>query len=158
MKVIYAQQPIPDLGGKQMIFLVGPTPRSSSVPSWRPGALSLLEDKGFDGNVFVPEPEGGDWVGDYIDQIGWEDQALTYCGRRGCIAAWVPRDLETMPAFTTNVEFGLYLLSGRLLYGRPPGAPKTSYLDRMYQIKTGTSPYDSLEDLMEGAVGMARRK
>ena len=42
---------------KKSIFLAGPTPRSKEVKSWRPEAIRLLKEKGFDGVVFVPEFE-----------------------------------------------------------------------------------------------------
>ena len=42
---------------------------------------------------------------------------------------WVPRELRTMPAFTTNVEFGIWADSGKAVLGYPPKAPKCRYLD-----------------------------
>lgn len=133
------------------IFLVGPTPRSPSVPSWRPEAIKLLEETGFKGTVFVPEVFGM-VVQTYIDQVDWEDAALVLSSQRGCIAAWVPRELENMPAFTTNVEFGMFLNCGRFVYGRPDGAPKTRYLDRMYEKRTNETPCNTLKALIEQAV------
>ena len=149
-------RPGDEVDDKQMpcIFLVGPTPRSPSVPSWRPEALEILISLGFKGTVFVPEVF--EMVSQtYIDQIDWEDAALTLCSQRGCVAAWVPRELETMPAFTTNVEFGLYLNCGRFVYGRPDGAPKTAYLDRMYEKRVGGTPHSSLRSLLEHAIKRA---
>jgi hypothetical protein len=56
----------------------------------------------------------------YLDQVEWE-----YAGLESCtaVAFWVPRQLPTLPGFTTNVEFGRYVDSGRCVYGRPDGAP-----------------------------------
>ena len=136
------------------IFLAGPTPRSSSVLSWRPTAVDILSSIDFHGFVFVPERN--DWTVkfDYVDQIEWELAGLLHCG---VIAFWVPRDTETMPAFTTNVEFGMYINSGKILYGRPDGAPHTRYLDHLYNKITGMKPFSSLNDLMVASVDKANK-
>jgi hypothetical protein len=126
MHVVYARQDRPVEG--PALFLAGPTPRSRDVPSWRPGALRILAEPSFAGTVFVPEEpgEGGlsPTAGD--EQVYWEWRCLE---RADAIAFWVPRDLKTLPGFTTNVEFGLYCRSGKALLGYPPGAAKLHYLD-----------------------------
>src|SRR4051812_25224758 len=83
------------------IFLAGPTPRRPEVPSWRPQALGLLRQLGFGGAVYVPERR--DWSGrvSYLDQVEWEYAGLEHCS---VVAFWVPRDVQTLPGFTTNVE------------------------------------------------------
>jgi hypothetical protein len=150
MRIIYAKQSFSAFRDEPSIFLVGPTPRSPDVASWRPKALRLLKE--FDGIVFVPEPPNGNWQGSYLDQITWEWKALDICAVSGVIAAWVPRDIETMPAFTTNVEFGRYVGSGHLWYGRPIDAPNNYYLDRLYLNVTKREPCNTLEDLMQCAM------
>ena len=130
------------------IFLAGPTPRSVDVASWRPAAIAALETVGFSGTVLVPERS--DWAVkfDYIDQIEWELDGMRHAS---VIAFWVPRDMATMPALTTNVEFGLNVRSMKALYGRPEGAPHTRYLDYLYTKYTGATPISSLVRLMEAA-------
>lgn len=133
MNVIYARQALPKdtvsgQGLRNSIFLVGPTPRSEAVPSWRPDALEILRDLKFDGTVFVPEDEGwGRFNHDgYKDQVWWEIEAL---GMAAAVAIWLDRRLPDMPAFTTNTEVGLLLAfkPERLVLGVPEGAQKTSY-------------------------------
>ncbi|MFT5681894.1 MAG: 8-oxo-dGTP pyrophosphatase MutT (NUDIX family) [Myxococcota bacterium] len=124
MQIIYAKQPHPS-SWSAAIFLAGPTPRSADVPSWRPEALRLLEAAGYNGVVFIPEDAEGEFRGTYIDQVAWERDALA---ASDCVLFWVPRDLSTMPAFTTNVEFGLWVQSGRAVLGYPKGSPKNRYL------------------------------
>lgn len=106
--------------------------------------IAALEKASYDGVVFVPETEDGTWKHAYTEQIDWEQKYLYECD---LILAWVPRDLETMPAFTTNVEFGAFVQSGKLVYGRPDSAPKTRYLDALYEEATLGKPYRTLAEL-----------
>lgn len=121
---VYALELPPDTCSKSM-FLAGPTPRDAAVLSWRKEALQVLEDAGYDGVVFIPEPRDGIWKNDNNAQIKWEELCLH---RADCILFWIPRDLETLPGFTTNVEFGAWMDSGKIVFGAPVGAPKNSYL------------------------------
>jgi 8-oxo-dGTP pyrophosphatase MutT (NUDIX family) len=58
-----------------------------------------------------------------------------------------------MPAFTTNVEIGLWAHSGKVLLGAPPGAPKTSYL--LYTAaRLGIPVHTALDSLLRMAVGL----
>lgn len=126
MKVVYAMEEFPSSFTKA-IFLVGPTPRSEEVSSWRPDALRILEEKGYDGVVFVPETADGEWKHNYDEQIEWEDKGLQLAD---VIVCWVPRDLKTMPAFTTNHEHGEWYRSGKTVLGCPDfeKTPKMRYL------------------------------
>lgn len=121
--------------------------------SWRPTAIELLQGAGFDGTVFVPERTDWSTMVNYDDQVEWE-----WAGLDGAtvIAFWVPRDMKTMPALTTNVEFGLYVKSAQTVYGRPPNAPRTRYLDSLYRREhEGRIIYETLATLMERAVELA---
>jgi hypothetical protein len=150
MDVVFALEPIrkfseePDVP----IFLVGPTPRRRDIKSWRPEALEILEKAGFGGTIYVPEDRTGEYRHDYNFQVEWEHKALEHCRKHGAIIAWVPRDLRDMPAFTTNVEFGLYVTSPCFFYGRPNHAEKNRYLDWAYQKFRGEIPQDNLTDLV----------
>lgn len=154
MKIICSDQPIQDLLdlSHHSIFLVGPTPRSRAVKSWRPDAIEILKELNYDGQVIVPERSvPADHV-DYDAQVEWEHFGLDYCIN---IAAWIPRDLVTMPAFTTNVEFGMYVDSSKLLYGRPDDAPKNRYLDWVYKKFNPTRLiHNNLKDLMIHSTGL----
>jgi len=111
------------------IFLAGPTPRNELGVDWRPDAIRLFKQWGFDGVLFVPSPFitlYDKHEHNYYHQIDWENRALSVAT---VIMFWVPRSLETRPAFTTNVEFGMYVGSGKIVYGRPDNAPKCGYLD-----------------------------
>ena len=153
MNAVYADQPL--VVTPPTLFLAGPTPRSSDVPSWRPEALDLLRQLGFAGTVLVPERR--DWAArfEYHDQVEWEFAGLETCT---VVAFWVPRDKATLPGFTTNVEFGRYVGSGRCVYGRPPGAPHTRYLDWLYTKLTGRPPADTLRDTLAAAVAGSLRE
>lgn len=125
MRVVYAKQEPPE-SWHHAIFLAGPTPRDPKTPSWRPEALEILEGLGYEGVVFVPEPENGEWRGSYTDQTEWEKMGLEMADK---IVFWVPRDLRTMPALTTNIEYGRYVDTGKAVLGYPDGAEKMRYLD-----------------------------
>lgn len=130
MKVIHVPQELPAFAGDYVpnsIFLAGPTPREEGVNGWRPTALAILKESGFDGCVFVPQDENWGWCGDYDRQVKWEWEAL---GRAERTLFWVPRDLKDMPAFTTNVEFGFMVATcpDRVTLGFPEGSPKNRYL------------------------------
>lgn len=126
IKIVYAQSPLPTTVTKT-IYLAGPTDRNLRPTPWRQDALQILRDLSFDGHVFVPELEDGAWNGDRDAQWAWEDAAMS---RADAIVFWMPRDLETMPGFTTNIEWGLYAGSGRVVLGVPSGAPKTDWMER----------------------------
>lgn len=151
MQILFADQPLAI--HPPSLFLAGPTPRHRDVASWRPEALEILRRLGFAGAVLVPERQ--DWAAkfDYQDQVEWE-----YAGLEACtvIAIWVPRHRETLPGFTTNVEFGRYVGSGRVVYGRPDGAPHTRYLDWLYRKLTGSEPEATLEGTLRAAVEKTR--
>jgi 8-oxo-dGTP pyrophosphatase MutT (NUDIX family) len=149
MQVVYAKQNPPD-SWKHAIFLAGPTPRDPKTPSWRPEALKQLEAMGYDGVVFIPEQADGQWKGSYTDQTEWEAMGLEMSDR---IVFWVPRDLVSMPAFTTNVEFGRHVDGGKVVLGFPEGAPKTRYLDWMAGDADPDVPVvNTLKETLEAAI------
>lgn len=159
MKTVWAKQPIPtDIPS---IFLAGPTPRSGDVKSWRPEAIQTFRNLGFTGAILAPEPEGalgeggtGTWCHTYMDQVEWEDEALN---QATVILFWVPRDLEKMPAFTTNIEWGTWHRSGKVVLGAPEEAPKMKYM-RYYADKLSIPSHFSLEDTCRSAICLAEHE
>jgi hypothetical protein len=148
MKIIYSDQPIQELlqPDSPSVFLAGPTPRDEVTPSWRPNAIALLKAQGFQGQVLVPERSNKSWKVNYDDQVEWEDYGLVYCSK---IAFWIPRNMTTMIALTTNVEFGRFHADRRTLYGRPDDAPRCRYLDWLFRKYNNGEIYNSLSDLMK---------
>lgn len=129
LRIVYARQPFPKVVSKT-IFLAGPTPRTEGT-GWRKDALRLLSIMGFDGHVFVPEPEDGKWAKNYDDQVEWEEEGLN---RADCILFWIPRDMDgskffgyPMPGLTTNDEWGFWKNSGKVVFGHPTGADSVRY-------------------------------
>ena len=156
MKVVYAGEEMPEEFSKS-IFLAGPTPRNKKeVKSWRPDALKLLEDMGFDGVVFVPEPREVKENHVYEDQVEWEEEYLNVAD---CVVFWVPRDLTPdskgfpkMAAFTTNVEWGVWADSGKVVFGSPEDAEKVTYLKYYadkYNVPMGESLTETLDLALE---------
>jgi nucleoside 2-deoxyribosyltransferase len=144
MQICYAQQPL-----TPSIFLAGPTPRDANTPSWRPEAVAKLARMGFRGTVFVPEhPSGGLPPDSYDAQISWEWAALD---QATVVVFWVPRELATLPGFTTNVEFGYLAASSKLILGFPDSADKMRYMDRL-AARHGIPVFSTLEETLEAAI------
>lgn len=155
MRVNYSDEQV--LKGKKSIFLAGPTPRSIDVETWRKEAIEILDNLGFDGIVYVPEREFDDRTFDYNNQVWWEREAL-YSST--VIVFWIPRTMPTMPAFTTNVEYGYWLAkdSSKVIYGRPDESEKNKYLDWLYETETNKKPINNLNELLSEAVDMVNEK
>jgi hypothetical protein len=117
------------------VFLAGPTPRDPNTKSWRPDFIKDLQDSGFRGAVITPEPKVFVDNYDYDKQVEWENEGLT---KADLIIFWVPRDLDNMPGFTTNIEFGEWMKSGKCVLGYPKTAPKMNYL--FYKAKKYNMP------------------
>lgn len=131
------------------IFLAGPSPRTKDGPNWRPKAIEILEELGYKGVVFDPtwrEEPASDF--DYDKQVEWERKSLN---SSDIIVFWVPRDLKKLPGFTTNVEFGLWVKSGKVVLGSPPGAEKMSYLE-WWAEQEGVENFHDLRKLLESVV------
>lgn len=137
--------------GKKSIFLAGPTPRDENTISWRIDVCDRLEKLGFDGVVYNPEYSSWKPKSSYIDQAEWEREALT---EATVILFWIPRDLKDMPAFTTNVEFGYWLHSGKVIYGRPDDSVKNKYLDWLYKVDYNKEPFNDLDELLKESIKM----
>lgn len=161
MKIVYAGEAVPSTFEKA-IFLAGPTPRKSDVQSWRPEALAILELLGYDGVVYVPEYRPGsdrEWnnsIGksfDHQQQIQWETTCLEMSD---CIVFWVPRDLATMPALTTNDEWGTWKKTGKIVFGCPETAPKTRY-QQYFAEKLSVPLANTLTVTMQNAFDMVSK-
>lgn len=146
MKINYSDQEV--IKNEKSIFLAGPTPRGENAKTWRTEACEILKNIGFDGVVYVPEYSTWKPKSDYVDQAMWERIALT---EATVIVFWIPRSLPDMPGFTTNVEFGYWLHTGKVIYGRPNDASKIKYLDWLYKVDYNSEPIDSLEELLKKA-------
>jgi len=153
MEVYYALQDLESAKEKPSIFLAGPTPRDKkNVPTWRPEALMTLCRLGFEGAVFVPENSTWAAHDQYDEQIEWEWTGLDMAT---IVAFWVPRDIATMPAFTTNVEFGMKAQSKKVVLGYPPNAPKMRYLHRLAD-RYGITVVHTMEDTLKEAIRLCQ--
>jgi hypothetical protein len=144
MKIIYTHGQIETTNPKHSVFLAGPTPRSDDVKSWRPEAIELLRKNNYDGVVYSPEhPDGQEAWKKLPYPAEWEHQAIRSCG---ILLFWVPRNMENMPALTTNVEFGHFIPDKYVVYGRPPNTPNMAYLDWMFRKYYNKPIHDSLSE------------
>jgi len=148
MNLLYALEPSnPD---RNSIFLAGPSPRGRGEHDWRKVACAWLRETGFSGTVYIPLPRDGVYRPDYdhAAQIDWE---LEHLETAGVIVFWIPRDLENLPGFTTNVEFGRFSRSGRAVLGYPHGAPKMRYLHHIANLD-GVPVFHTLEETLSAAL------
>ncbi len=153
MRIVYAHEEPPHSYSKS-IFLAGPTPRENTTRSWRPEALRLLAAKGYNGVVYVPEHPDADFAKydaayDYERTPAWEHKMLD---RADVILFWIPRDLDRLPGFTTNIEYGYYANSGRCVLGAPENAAKIRYLKTFMAIKASIPHFINLENTIDEAL------
>lgn len=170
MQANYSDQPLHHpTPGQSAIFLAGPTPRFDEASqqlisaSWRPEAVRIFAALGYDGIVYAPENHDASPQRelDLLKQARWEWEALDAAT---VVLFWVPRVIDRslptlgMPAFTTNVEFGLHIGKNpaKVVYGHPEGAPKTRYLDALYTEHTGRQPSTTLEETITQAIACAK--
>jgi len=146
MRIVYAQEDlkIDDVS----IFLAGPSPRDNNIKSWRPEAIQIFKDIEFEGILLVPEFENtpiNDFY--YEKQISWEVEAMN---KADIIMFWIPRNLETLPGFTTNIEFGYWLGVDpyKIELGYPPEAENMRYIEERAK-KEGIIIYNTLEELIK---------
>ncbi|SFC24962.1 nucleoside 2-deoxyribosyltransferase domain-containing protein [Streptomyces aidingensis] len=158
ISVVWAREPVP--AGPHSVFLAGPTPRGNQVPSWRPAAIEALA-AAWDGpealTVLAPESPGGFHERDYEDQFRWETEARAAAGT---ILFWIPRCVDTLPGFTTNVEFGLDVTTGRAVLGCPPDCPspeRNRYLVLLARHH-GVPVLETLPDTVTAALTLLRTR
>jgi 8-oxo-dGTP pyrophosphatase MutT (NUDIX family) len=147
MEIVYAKEPLPTRMTRSL-FLAGPTPRSDDVKGWRENALDVLQKMNFDGHVFVPEPRDGEWAKDYVDQIEWEESALN---QSDCILFWVPREIPSMLALTTNDEWGYWKDSGKVVFGAPDSAVHVRY-QQYYSDKLKIPQFTTMLETIRAAL------
>lgn len=145
--VVYTTQTPPEVFSKSL-FLAGPSPRELGHLNWRPEAIKILEELGYDGVVFVPLPEDGNWPADYDVQVEWEKR---YLDMADAVVFWVSRDMETLPALTTNVEFGMYFDTGKAFLGFPEQAVHMKYLEHHGQNE-GVPIFHDLRETLQAAI------
>ena len=149
LRMVYALEEPPESFSKS-IFLAGPAPRDKDVQTWRRDAIRKLQELGFDGVVFIPEDRSGVWHGDQRAQIEWEERCLHMSDS---MLIWVPRNMEAVPALMTNVEFGCWEDSGRVVFGSPQDAVRNDHLVH-YAGKLGIPATETLEGLVSLALDM----
>lgn len=154
MKLIYSNQKYEE--SNKSIFLAGPTPRSGDVQSWRKEAINYFEELGFDGVLYIPEDDDKAYYSEegVVDDMSWDQNAIE---KASVVMFWIPRS-EEMPAFTTNVEFGYFINSSKMIYGRPDESIKNEYLDWLYERNVGKKPYNNLKDLVKGSIDLLYNK
>ncbi|WP_020519374.1 nucleoside 2-deoxyribosyltransferase domain-containing protein [Catelliglobosispora koreensis] len=147
--VIHAGEQPPIDAWHASIFLAGPNPRDQGVPSWRPDAVDMLRQAWANrGTLAVFVPEGRGWKPLKYERHPWESKWLSTVD---VIAFWVQRDMATMPALNTNIEFGRWEDSGRIVFGAPPESVHVGYM-RERAHRNGAPVTDTLDATMLAAL------
>lgn len=154
MVIRYSKEEIVD--DKKSLFLAGPVPRDEYTSSWRKEALKILNKLNFQGVVYVPEVRDELYSTSYeeADMI-WEREALK---KSSVIVFWIPREFPNTLGLTTNVEFGYWIHSKKIIYGRPEKAFETKYLDWLYRNEIKKEPCNKLEKLLKDAIKIVNSK
>lgn len=167
LQEIRYETPIEDIDFRyQTVFLAGPTVRGNQphLKSWRPDAVELFRQKGFIGNIIIPEftsPVESDKYRYDVPQ--WEFAGLQKCH---VIMCWLPRTRELI-GLTTNYELGYWVARDRekLIYGRPDDAYRVTYCDIMWvedakrrQKETGKMPDVSIYNTLDKTVDAALKR
>lgn len=100
--------------------------------SKRTTACKRLSELGFDGVVYVSEYSTWKTKADYVDRAMLEREALT---NSTVIMFWIPRSLPDILTFTANVEFGYWLHSGKIIYGRQIHNEKSTEISSLSKRK-----------------------
>lgn len=133
------------------LFLAGPNPRDAEVASWRPAALEFIQQNWTrSGILAVFVPEGRDWKPLKYDRHSWEECWLSVSD---VICFWIPRDMQRLPGLNTNIEFGRWESSGRIVLGAPPGAAHVGYL-RECAERHGAPTADTLQQTIDAALAL----
>lgn len=139
MKLVYTLDEV--IHDSPSIYLAGPTIRISGNKDnniadkyrWRKDAVDILKKKKFNGIIYIPEYKDNikpnDWT--YNKQLDWELKAMNAAD---VILFWIPRDMEFTPALTTNIEFGEWMNSGKIIVGAPNNAVKNDYIKRRCEM------------------------
>lgn len=137
------------------IFLAGPSLRPEQKgTSWRIEAIRKIKQLKINPTIYVPEyrdgiqPEG--WT--YEKQVEWEIKCLTLAQT---ILFWIPRSFQT-PGFTTNIEFGEWLHSDKIVIGWPPFAERMEYIAHRCKMRN-MYVHHNLNTLCEEAIDHNRK-
>lgn len=161
MQLVFSGEAAPTNYSKS-IFLAGPidnTSKGNLIPrDWRKDVIELLEQKGYDGVVFIPISKAF-WEETYapIDFVYSEAVVEWECmmmDRADILLFWVNRDKEAdRYGLTTNVEFGRYLNTGRIVYGHTKESFSVFNLDTI-AAKNNIKVHNELPELVDTALSV----
>jgi hypothetical protein len=148
VRTIFAGEPLPDRWDAS-VYLCGPT-EADPRADWRRTAVEALTRQRPAGGgvlaVLYPEPLTGTLP--FAAHVEWEEIALSAAD---VIAFFVPRRMLDLPGLITNVKWGRFQESGRVVLGAPDDAERNGYL---LHFARGNGVYagNSVEDTMKAAV------
>lgn len=162
LNLIYSLEPILK-NDKPSIFLAGPSYRVNNddseqitETSWRTEAIKFFQESNYSCNIIIPEFRYNKLPEDftYSRQVSWEAKGLE---NADIIIFWIPRDKDTLPGFTTNIELGMYLKSEKVTIGFPENSYKNQYIkEKCSQLNIPI--YSSLKETIVNAILKNKKK
>jgi hypothetical protein len=161
------------------IFLAGPTSRGVPRTGWRADALAMLEQRGFDGSVLLPEFRDG-LFDDFAPRVfgsrpspvaGMRDVSFnvlrwetTGIERSTVVLFWMPfciaaeNDPSSLPGFTTRAEVARELARApsRIVLGMPAGALSGGHI-RYHAHAAGVPIATTLDDTLNAALAQLEK-
>lgn len=133
------------------IFLAGPCPRKPEQSDWRDEFVEKIREKGFTGDIISPTNRKWDSFDEnyYDKQTTWEQTMMKWSS---VVVFYIPRTEES-PAFTTNIEYGIWSCkSNNLIVGIPDGSMKNDYIKhdcKRRNIPLGTTMEEVIDLILE---------
>jgi hypothetical protein len=123
------------------IFLAGPMHRDLKQ-SWRTRAIDVLAES-FQGTVYTPEEGKYSDSWSYSKQVDWEMAVMSMVD-------------TILPGLTTNIEFGEYMHSGKIVVGFPRDSDNNRYIAYRCE-KLGIPLHDTLRKTIAAAISISHR-
>lgn len=146
MKIIYSKEPIEK--STHSIFLAGPITTNNS---WKDEACQMLSELNYQGIVYNLEQNKNSTK----EEQNFELESLE---NSNIILFWIPNQSKETDIITTSTNFGYFLKSRKIVYGRENSNNNIDYLDYLYQKEYKKEPLSSLKDTIIEALKLIEKK
>lgn len=148
MNIVYTKESLTE-NTKPTIFLAGPVPRDHHPEHWRKDAIDYLDQKQFTGTVYCPMLQGCQYIPDHEyngTHMDWEYDAMH---KSDLILFWMPRDMKRYLALTSNIEWGMWFDTGKVVLGYPTDAEHMDHIHHFaerHEIAIAHTLHDTIDN------------